>query len=197
MGLGIGDEQERVSWAELVNLLSRINTATKNNTGVVMATCQGFYALTPLTIDHPCPFFFLIGSQEIVPAGVFGTQLKEFYKALFRTGALESAMAQLDDRFKQFLAEKFFVTVWARILKKHGVGKGLRARKEHLVTAALEEARRSEKILNFKAVRTIAKKLAQPGKETFDATANRFLHGKSGVNFYDILKWVKSGSTKR
>lgn len=196
MGLGIGDAQERLSWADLVNLLSSINTATKNNTGVVMATCHGFYALTPLTIDHPCPFFFLIGSQEIVPAGVFGKQMKEFYKALFRSGALEPAMAQLDDRFKQFLAEKFFATVWARNLKKHGIGKGLSARREHLVTMALDEGRRSGNNLSVKVVRSLVKKLAPLRKETFDAQANRFLHGKSGLNFYDILKFVKSGSTK-
>ncbi|KJS38135.1 MAG: hypothetical protein VR70_11130 [Rhodospirillaceae bacterium BRH_c57] len=197
MGLGVGDDQERVSWAELFDLLSRINIITKNNTGVVMATCQGFYALMPLTINQPCPFCFLIGSQEIVPAGVFGSQMIEFYKILYRTGQLELAMAQLDEQFKQFLAEKFFAVMWGRLLKKHGVGKGLRTRQDRLVATVLDEVRRSGKTPNVKAVRSFAKKVAPPRRETFDAYANKFLHGKSSLNFNDILQWAKTGNNKK
>lgn len=195
-GLSIGDNQERFSWDECLSRLTNINMITGNNTGVVMATCYGFYAIMPMAIDNPCPFYFLIGSQDEVPAGVIDDQMKEFYKALYGTGDLDAAMSRLDDRFKQFLAEKFFAMTYGRYLKRKCSGKGLQERRERLISEALDEHKLPRTPQNIKAVRSHIKKMAQPSKASFDFFAQRFLHGRTDLNFYDIMKWVKSKNVR-
>lgn len=89
-GIQIAASGEAISWPILLTKLREINKNSKNNLGVVMAACFGLYAIKPLRIEEPCPFYFLIGSDAPVPAGYIDDAMKLFYIELNRSNSLEN-----------------------------------------------------------------------------------------------------------
>ncbi|WP_250528254.1 hypothetical protein [Caballeronia sp. GAWG2-1] len=93
-GFKLGDMGEFMSWTELEVPLRKINNASKCNLGIVMAACFGMFAISPLKIDRPSLFYFLIGSQDILTVGELRSQLRAFYGTLFETASLAAAMGK-------------------------------------------------------------------------------------------------------
>lgn len=182
-GIFIGDTEEKISWGELITVLRQINTVTKNNLGVVMASCYGLYAITiEIEITEPSPFYFLIGSEEEILSGLIADQMKEFYRQLLLNDSICSAMAQVDEKFKQFHVEKFFCMVMGRYFKRACMGKGAAERVERLVSEAFEQGT-SRNRENLQKLRRSYKSAIKPSKATFDKYANIFMHGRYAITY--------------
>ncbi|MES5324533.1 hypothetical protein [Alcaligenes phenolicus] len=192
-GLEIGDQQEVVIWQELENELTKINKSTGNNLGVVLATCWGLYAISPLKIYNPSPYFFLIGPDKIVSAGYIDDQMKEFYKTLFNSSSLDAAMVKVAQEFKQYHSEQFFCHVFATYLRNGCMGKGAASRVERLLSEAIERGASNNRETRRKFRRS-TRSSVKPSKETFTRHAHLFLHGKVPVSYESLLQFVQKSA---
>ncbi|AKU13312.1 hypothetical protein AzCIB_3419 [Azoarcus sp. CIB] len=188
-GIVLGDKEEQVSWVELASCLGKINEATTNNLGVVMAGCFGLYAIQPIKITKPSPFYFLIGSDEKVSAGEIDDVMKKFYRVLFKSNSLQTAMKEVDERFKQFHVEKMFCVAFGRYIKQQCVGQGRSARVEKLLSQLVENGmpRNRENLRNS---RKKLKQLVKPSKAAFDKYAKLFMHGRYAITYEQLHEFV-------
>ena len=192
-GLEIGDQCEMVTWQELEDELARINKNTGNNLGVVLASCWGLYAISPLRIADPTPYYFLIGPDKEVSAGYIENQMKKFYIALFESSSLDNAMSKVEQEFKQYHSEQFFYRVFASYLRKACMGKGASLRAERLVSGAIERGAPNNRE-TLRILRKSAKNFVKPSKESFNRHARHFLHGKVPVSYELLLQFVKQSA---
>lgn len=189
-GLEIGDGQEIITWQELEDELAKINKYTGNNLGVVLATCWGLYALSPLKIANPSPYYFLVGPDRIVSAGYINDQMQEFYKVLFVSSSLDAAMGKVAQEFKQYHSEQFFHRVFATYLRKACMGKGAARRVERLLSGAIKGGAPNNRETR-RRIRKSAKDFVKPSKESFARRAHHFLHGKVSVTYESLFQFVK------
>jgi hypothetical protein len=68
-GLTIGDNDDPISWAELMPHFKQLNKASKNKLGLFIASCHGFSLAKHLNLDAGSPFNFLIAPQDEVLMG--------------------------------------------------------------------------------------------------------------------------------
>lgn len=188
-GITVGDNEEIIGWNELTASLGQINNIAKNNLGVVMASCFGLYAISTIDITQPSPYYFLIGSDNEVPAGQIDDLMKNFYKTLFTSNSLNLAMQHVPESFKQFHVEKFFCISFGRYIKHRCIGKGGAARLEALVSSAFERGMPRNRD-NLRKLRKSAKKMIKPSKATFDKYANVFMHGRYVITFEQLLAFL-------
>lgn len=188
-GVIIGDQKEKITWEDLSERLRHINKASRNNLGVVMAGCFGLYAIRPITINRPSPFYFLIGSQVEVSAGEIDETMKKFYRALFADGSLKSAMSQLSEKFQQYHVEKMFCISYGRYIKQHCIGKGRMARIEKLLTEVFDNGvlRNRESVRRY---RKELKRMVRPNKNSFKMFADIFMHGRYSITYEQVLSFV-------
>lgn len=190
-GIVLGDNEEKVSWAVLATHLRRINEATTNNLGVVMAGCFGLYAIQPIKITKPSPFYFLIGSDEKVSAGEIDDVMKNFYRVLFQSNSLQTAMNEVDERFKQFHVEKMFCVAFGRYIKQQCIGKGRQARVEKLLSGLVENGMPRNRE-NLRSSRKKLKQLVKPSKAAFEKFANVFMHGRYAITYEQLYAFITS-----
>lgn len=189
LGIAVGDNQEEVGWSELGLSLGKINKVAENNLGIVMAGCYGLYAISPIRITQPSPYYFLIGSDNEVPAGVIDGVMKMFYRVLFQSNSLRSAMVQVSEQFKQYHVEEFFCKSFARYMKRACTGKGGAARVETLVSGAFERGTPRNRG-NLRKLRKSAKQFIKPSKATFDKYAKVFMHGRYAITYEQLFAFV-------
>ncbi|KAB0650288.1 hypothetical protein [Burkholderia diffusa] len=193
-GLQIGDSRDTVSWEAIEPLLRRINLASKCNLGVVMAACYGLYAITPLKIHRPTPFYFLIGPQDQVTAGTLRQEMSAFYQTLFRTGNLDAALACVPS-CHPYHAERFLAVSFGKYLKRGCIGDARLKRVETVLTQLIWGGG----IQNRSQMRAARKVLKQRTKAdangpAFTRYAKTFLAGRScSFTFEQLLLWVKAG----
>lgn len=192
-GLEISTTGEMVHWDSLLPSLQAINKASRNNLGVVLAACFGLYAIKPLNIEEPCPFYFLIGPDEPVSAGDIDDMMKHFYLELGRTNSLDKAMKKVDTQFKQFHAEKFFYITFAKYMKRACIGTGAQRRVEHLVTMAAEGGAISNRA-SLRVIRKNARTFVRSQEHVFNRRAALFLHGRRSVSFVELQSFVRGDS---
>jgi hypothetical protein len=192
-GLQIGASSEWISWAEISEQLLSINNITKNNLGVVMASCFGFYAISSITIKRPAPFYFLIGSTTEVSAGYIQENMVGFYRELFDQRSLDDVMAHVESQFQQFHSEKFFCITFGKYLKQKCVGSEASRRVENMISNVFESGvPRSRE--NLRELRRSAKafvKSSERQKDAFYRQARNFLHGKVPMDFDAFERFVK------
>ncbi|GHU36398.1 hypothetical protein AGMMS50256_32940 [Betaproteobacteria bacterium] len=177
----------QVSWAELASYLGKINKATKNNLGVVMASCFGLYAIKAIKITEPSPFYFLIGSDEKVLAGEIDSVMKKFYRVLFQSCSLQIAMKEVDEKFKQFHVEKMFCIVFGNYISQQCIGKGRNSRIENLLSELVRNGMPRE---NLRSYRKQLKQLVKSNKADFDKYANLFMHGRYSITYEELYAFV-------
>lgn len=190
-GIAVGDNQERVSWGELVAALGKINETTKNNLGVVMAGCFGLYAIRPISITKPSPFYFLIGSDTKISAGQIDEVMKNFYRDLFNSNSLQIAMKQVDEQFKQFHVEKMFCVSFGRYIKQQCMGQGRNNRVEKLLSELVVGGipNNKESLINS---RKALKRLIKPSKATFERFAKVFMHGRYAITYEQLYAFISN-----
>lgn len=193
-GLQIGDSRDMVRWDSIEPLLRRINLASKCNLGVVMAACYGLYAITPLKIHRPTPFFFLVGPQDKVTAGTLRHEMPSFYQTLFRTGNLEAALACVPS-CRPYHAERFLAVSFGKYLKRGCIGDGRLKRVEAVLTQLMWGGGLRNRA-QMRAARRMLKEhtKADANGPAFTRYAKTFLAGRScSFTFEQLLLWVKTG----
>lgn len=192
LGIQIAMSGEHIPWTELLQKLQEINKNSKNNLGVVMASCFGLYAIKPLRIEEPCPFYFLIGSDEQISAGYIRDAMKLFYLELNRRNSLDDAMRKVDAKFKQFHAEKFFFITFAKYMKSACMGSGAKRRVERLLTEVVEGGAVTNRA-TLRALRKSARTFVRSHKRAFNQYSSRFLHGRKSVTYEEFEQFVRGG----
>lgn len=190
LGIQIGASGEMISWSQLLPKLQIVNKNSKNNLGVVMAACFGLYAIKPLQIQEPCPFYFLIGSDELVAAGYIDDAMRRFYIELNRSNSLDQAMKKVDAKFKQFHAEKFFYVTFAKYMKRACIGSGAQRRIERLMTEVIEGGALTNRA-SLRALRKSAKAFVRSQERAFNEHSSRFLHGRKSVTYEEFQRFVR------
>jgi hypothetical protein len=180
MGIEVGDNQEKITWGELCAHFGEINAITKNNLGVVMATCFGIYAASSIMVDQPSPFYFLIGSAVNISAGEIDDIMKKFYRELFQSKSLSFAMKQVEDKLERFQVEEFIYDIFGRFISESCVGKGRRTRIEGLVTSSIEGGIHPNSE-NLRMLRQLAKSCTKQSKDIFEHFAGIFMHGRYSI----------------
>jgi hypothetical protein len=194
-GLVIGEQHERVPWPELSSAIQRINIATQNNTGLVLATCYGIQAIKPMTFLAPAPFYFLIGSQSKVSAALIDDEMKRFYQCLYATGSLTDAMLLVDEAFQQFHADRFFCKLMAEYFQTGCMGKAAIQRRERLISEAVKSGASADH-QNLRQMRKSVKAATKPSQGIFDRYANIFLHGRHNIDYETFIEFVRSAKVQ-
>lgn len=190
-GACIGNDGENISWYDFVNVLRDINVITRNNLGIVMAGCHGLYALTEIDGQKPTPFYFCIGCENSIQAGVLQDNTTKFYQKLFEGYSLHEAMKVVKSQFVGFLSEKMFVDSMVEYLRSQARGKGKSDRVERLVTKWVEiHPNHTED--GLKVFRSRVKAQLRPNIDEIKRNADIFLHGRYCVNLDDILSYLET-----
>lgn len=178
---------DQMRWSEMMEYLRAINDFAQGNLGVVMSTCNGFYALKPLDIKKATPFFFLMGSQELLEVEQIKRNMLAFYKELFASGDLNAAMDRVGREFKQYNSERFFFGVLGRIFRQNFVGENRDKRIEAgLSIVNYDRLKRKKR----RAVFWAAKSFNRATQKKFDRYANVFFpHGHS-VSCRRLLNFI-------
>lgn len=190
-GVYIGNEQENIPWAELVESLREINIISRNNLGVVMAGCHSIYALMQVGPLEPTPFYFLLGCERAIGSGELEENIARFYKKLFDGDSLSEAMKVVVGKLPAFLAEKEFIAAMVEYFRNQSRGKGKDVRVERTVTkwVKLHPDHARQELTKF---RTNVKTFFKPSIDEFYRNADIFLHGRYSVSADDVLSFLET-----
>ena len=189
-GMLIAPTGELVTWHELASALREINRATANHLNVVLACCYGFHGISAVSLGDVTPFLHLVGPEDVEAAGTFRDRLPHFYRALFGSGTIESALAQLPSKFRMYYAEKLLTISFIKYLIVGTRGDGRAARIERL----LSELTARHPHVDVNAARKKLRELVKPENADFDSFKRRFLlaehpdnAGRFGITLDDCL----------
>ena len=191
VGLRLGEDRELLSWTEIGAALTEMNHITRNNLGVVVGACHGFYLVNNVSIERPCPYFFLVAPTEEVSAGLIEDRMPRFYRTLLATRSFDHASATLGPDFQEFLAEKFFCLTFARHMRDHSIGRGGERHVEELLTKAVREgkaANRDER----RSLRKRFRVLVKSPEAIYYRMSRTFLHGRRAANFLTLKAFVQT-----
>ncbi|WP_155860264.1 hypothetical protein [Chryseobacterium sp. UNC8MFCol] len=126
---------EKIFYNELANLLSRINILIGNNLFLTLAVCHGAYLLGSVKIDQPAPFLAFIGSFEVIQNNDTLLRYSEFYDEFLTSFNLEKSIARFlnvnaltPNTFTIIETEETFKKVYKNYLKESTSGSGLKNR---------------------------------------------------------------------
>ncbi|WP_095113782.1 hypothetical protein [Pseudomonas sp. Irchel 3H7] len=186
-GLLISGTGEYVSWQKLSDLVSVINSASQNNAGLVLASCNGFVITNLVRINKPSPYHFLLAPDSKVSAGELRTVLTAFYKEIIQSSNLNFAMAELPHHYKRYLCTEWFCVRFAKFMKQNLSGKAKSAFTEEALNAALKR-HGSEHIT---ALRRAVKTYIHSPQALFESSAEIFLMGELPVGYDQFESFVK------
>ena len=176
-----------------ISLFREINIISNNNLGVVMAACFGLYAITPITIFQPSPFFILISSDKLIGIEYINSQISKFYDSLFSSGDIETAMTAIDKQFVSFHAEKFFTTLVIKYFKDQCTGEAAEQRVARLLTE-VQATLPNPTVEQMETLRRSAEAFIEPKPQTFYRLSEDFIIDKSRytVTFEDVMGMVNA-----
>lgn len=194
-GLHISASNEFISWQELADKFREINVISNNNLGIVMAACFGLYAISPIKIFDPSPFFMLISSDEEIEIDYINSQIWKFYDTLFASGNIETAMVAIDKQFVSFYAERFFTVTVIKYFKYGCTGEAGEQRVARLVAdvfCGLENTNSQQ----IEAFRKSAEEFVKPNPQAFYRISEKFIIDKSKytVTFEEIMGMVNAAT---
>lgn len=193
-GLRVGAAGELLPWPLLEPVFRQLNLATGCNLGVVMVVCHGLFALKPVKITRPAPFYFLLGSQDELYSVDIRAEMPEFYRTLCETHDLDRAIARVRS-CKHFIAEHLVVHALGRLIKNALTGKGRAKRIEHAVTLAnwqLAALPREQRREHMRQVRKNAKAASRPDPVRLRDHFDRFLPKREpGFRMQDLIDWAQ------
>ncbi|MDR6428106.1 hypothetical protein J2738_004261 [Variovorax paradoxus] len=187
---GIEPPYPIVPWGALVDRFRHINVASQFNLGVFLAACEGIEALRPMTIKKSAPYMFLAGPNVVVSAGVMKVAAERFYDIIVTAPDLGRALASLPAEFSTFLAERFFATTYARVLKAQSFGRNRRERVDSLVNMVVPDNAPLEQV---RSVREMARVFARPDRERYEAVQQNYLPAGVSFMFDDLVEFARTG----
>lgn len=185
---------ESASWQWFVNRCREINISCGYSLGLVLAACFGLYVIKPIKLEARTPFAYVIASDSEVSAGSIGDKMVPFYRNLFETASMDSALAILGEEFKPFYAEKFLVVTLAKYIRRGCMGRARDQRREDLISDAISRGVPNTKA-NRKAMRKLFKDQVTPRPALLHKYAERFLGRRCSVSFPDLMSFVSESAT--
>jgi hypothetical protein len=138
--LGLGLRSGGVTWMDLLEALTAINTACRLNLLVAMSACWGADITRILHPVHPAPFWGTVGPSKEMDAGPLYGSFAAFYRSYltaFDGKAAIDAMrtaALPQSAFMAFRsAEIMFRHVFFRYIERHSSGEPLEARVRKII----------------------------------------------------------------
>jgi hypothetical protein len=177
-------------WSALIDRFRCINIASKFNLGVFVAACEGVEALRPMTIKKAAPYMFLVGPNVQVSAEVVKTAAEGFYNVIINAPNLNRAFGCLPRVFTTFLAERFFATTYARVLKAQSFGRKRKERVDSLVNMVVPINAPPEQL---KTVREMARLFSRPDRARFEAVQQTYLPAGVSFTFDDLVEIARTG----
>lgn len=189
-GLYVHASKEYITWEELIRHIAEINQATKNNTGVVLAACYGFEISKFVTFAAPCPFNYVVASQDEIQAGQLRDVILGFYKATVQSGDLQGGLVLLDNRLKLFHCGEWFYTTLATFMVTSFNATGRREIVEQIVSSQVAKAGYRNREL-VKAARAKAKKFVKSPQGFYKHASLTFFHDKTPISYEDFHAFVE------
>ncbi len=187
-GLFLTRSGEYVGWQTLLHLVSGVNAASRNNTGLVLASCHGFEISKLVRINQPCPFHFVLGPDTAVTAGELKVEMTAFYRMIMATNDLNAAMGELDEQYKRFLCTEWFYREFAIFVIKNFSGKAKSAMTETILNDLIAIRGNGR----LKDLRKKVKDHIRTPAIAFRDTSKMFLHNKQPVSYAQFEAFVKS-----
>lgn len=181
-GLLIEQTGEYISWTDLMSRIALINAVTRNNTGVVLASCHGFELARFVDINKPSPFHFMVGPVTEVGAGCLADKMNAFYRELIESYDLNTALRCLDKDFRYFVCSWWFFAMYGVYMDGYFKGKG----RETLLSSAIdlyvmEEGRPDSDTL--KRFRKSTKGFISDPEYMFAKLSQQFMHNEEGLSY--------------
>ncbi|MBK5343196.1 hypothetical protein JFU48_17655 [Pseudomonas sp. TH49] len=187
-GLFLARSGEYMDWQTLLRLISGINAASRNNTGLVLASCHGFQITKLVRINEPCPFHFVLGPDSAVTAGELKNEMTAFYRMIMATDDLTAALGELDVQYKHFLCTEWFYRELAIFVIKNFSGKAKAAMTEDILGNLISMGGNRR----LKDLRKRVKEHIKTPANTFRDASKMFLHNKQPVSYAQFEAFVKS-----
>lgn len=185
---------ELASWQWFVNRCREINISCDYSLGLVLAACFGLYVIKPIRLDVRTPFAYVIASDSEVSAGSIDDKMFPFYRNLFETASMDSALAILGEEFKPFYAEKFLVVTLAKYIRWGCMGKLKMQRKEDLISDAISRGVPNTQVNRMK-MRKLFKNQFTPRPALLHKYAKQFLGHPCSVTFQELMSFVSKYAT--
>jgi hypothetical protein len=189
-GLFLATSGEYVGWEILMHLVSAINAASQNNTGLVLASCHGFEISKLVRINQPCPFHFVLGPDIEVTTGELKDEMTAFYRMIMATNDLNAAIGELEPQYKHFFCTEWFYRELAVFVIKHFSGRAKSAMREDLLGNLV--AKGGDRRL--KDLRKRVKEYINTPEAVFRDSSQMFLHGKQPVSYAQFEAFVKQAN---
>jgi hypothetical protein len=123
-GIGLTDDNG-LTWPELMNVLTPLNTATGVRLPVILSACHGVWGIKMAQPVERAPFLALLGPNRKVYPGEVVRGMTEFYRGVFVHKSGDRAMQLLNnvvdpDRttFGIYNCERLFTDVWNGYLEE-------------------------------------------------------------------------------
>lgn len=181
-GLLIEQTGEYISWTDLMSQIALINAVTRNNTGVVLASCHGFELARFVNINKPSPFHFMVGPVKEVDQGPLAVTMNAFYREFIESYDLNKALRCLDKDFRYFVCSWWFFAMYGVYMDGYFKGKG----RETLLSSAIdlyvmEEGRPDfDTLKNF---RKSTKEFIRNPEYLFRKLSQKFMHNEEGLSY--------------
>ncbi|WP_035883394.1 hypothetical protein [Cupriavidus metallidurans] len=144
-----------------------------------------------MTIKKAAPYMFLVGPKEKVSAQLLKDSAEKFYDVLIRTPDINRAFGSLPKEFLSFLAERFFATTYARVLRAQSFGRKRKDRVNFLVNMVIPENAEPEKL---REVREMARLFSRPDRERFEAVQRNYLPQGVSFTFDELVEFARTGA---
>lgn len=136
-----------VAWADIAEILLRINLATDFNLIVFVAACNGGYLLEEMKLIKPSPFLMLLAPTDKVDPAEIMRATREFYEILLTTTNATKAIATINNQPLQegqwfaHSAESWYLKIAINHIKEYCAPKFLKKRAQEIYVAELAQGR--------------------------------------------------------
>jgi len=191
-GLFIAATGEHLPWLDLLDKFRMINIGTDNNLCVVAPVCHAYHAILQIKLDQLTPFSLFIAPVHEVTSGFIEERIVPFYQEMFASQDIVKAYRQhLQAHLDLFSAHRIFVRILINYIVKHCMGQGLRARKEDLISAAINRGTPRNRS-NLRKLRSELRTALVPTRALVAKYARPFLNRHHpGIDVDEIVKLAR------
>ncbi|WP_238310213.1 hypothetical protein [Methylobacterium organophilum] len=191
-GLLLAPSGDRVGWAEVIELLRELNTATSNNLVSIFALCFGLHLYREVSLMKPAPAYFFGAPPSEISIGFLEAQTLAFYREVSSSSNVTGAFAKtLSHEMQSFHCQGLFFQALLTYIRRHCRAKDRGPRLERMVTAIMKrDGITNPSGAQLKAARQHVRGFLDPGQHLIDKFAPSFLIGRPAAFVFDDLRKV-------
>lgn len=192
-GIQLAPSGEFIPWAEVIELVRKLNVATNNNLTCVFALCFGLNLYKQLSIKEAVPAYLFIAPPSKISVGFLEDQTRSFYEKISKASDVKTAFEEtLGESMELINCQGLFFNSLLKYISFHCMGQSGRERIEQLVIKSLrEEGIRNPTRYQLRNTRSKVRKLLKPGQSLVNRFAPTFLIGRDAAFAYaDIKKMI-------